>query len=254
MAQLEDEKGISGFRDTEAKLEAVSSVKSEIDQRKGETLEDMSRVVETMKKTIKANKASLQPRLVEFKALRSRVAQVEEEYTRKKKAYEALVMTHQAETDKLQTDVDGNKLAIAEDESKFHLLTNMFQLFKARVEDMLGDGALGDKKESKGKEAGDGNWKAYLTKYEQSIAEHEKASKVLREEKKLVADSHGESVNQRQMFLQLSRLLKCKAKVQKEGGAGGAGLGGSGPLNGLGDQPAWAKGSVDEMADRLTFD
>lgn len=42
---LEAEKGISGYSDTQEELERVSAIKSELDEKKGRTLDDMSEMV-----------------------------------------------------------------------------------------------------------------------------------------------------------------------------------------------------------------
>lgn len=42
---LEAEKGISGYSDTQDELERVSAIKTELDEKKGRTLDDMSEMV-----------------------------------------------------------------------------------------------------------------------------------------------------------------------------------------------------------------
>lgn len=42
---MEAEKGISGYSDTQEELERVSAIKSELDEKKGRTLDDMSEMV-----------------------------------------------------------------------------------------------------------------------------------------------------------------------------------------------------------------
>lgn len=42
---VEAEKGISGYSDTQEELERVSAIKSELDEKKGRTLDDMSEMV-----------------------------------------------------------------------------------------------------------------------------------------------------------------------------------------------------------------
>lgn len=42
---MEAEKGISGYSNTQEELERVSAIKSELDEKKGSTLDDMSEMV-----------------------------------------------------------------------------------------------------------------------------------------------------------------------------------------------------------------
>lgn len=44
---VEAEKGISGYSNTQEELERVSAIKSELDEKKGRTLDDMSEMVTT---------------------------------------------------------------------------------------------------------------------------------------------------------------------------------------------------------------
>lgn len=43
---MEAEKGISGYSNTQEELERVSAIKSELDEKKGRTLNDMSEMVD----------------------------------------------------------------------------------------------------------------------------------------------------------------------------------------------------------------
>lgn len=44
-SQLEAQKGVSGFHDTQEELEKVSSVKSDLDEQKGKSLDEISDMV-----------------------------------------------------------------------------------------------------------------------------------------------------------------------------------------------------------------
>lgn len=44
-SQLEVQKGVSGFHDTQEELEKVSSVKSDLDEQKGKSLDEISDMV-----------------------------------------------------------------------------------------------------------------------------------------------------------------------------------------------------------------
>lgn len=46
-SNLETKKGVSGFHETQEELEKVSAKKSELDEQKGKTLEDISELVWT---------------------------------------------------------------------------------------------------------------------------------------------------------------------------------------------------------------
>lgn len=46
---MEAQKGISGYSDTQEELERVSAIKSDLDEKKGRTLDDMSEMVSILR-------------------------------------------------------------------------------------------------------------------------------------------------------------------------------------------------------------
>lgn len=69
---LENKKGVAGYRQTQEDLEKVSTVKSDYDDRKGKTLEDMSEMVMRMNRKIAEKKGALAPIIKELRPLRQR--------------------------------------------------------------------------------------------------------------------------------------------------------------------------------------
>ena len=65
--------GVSGFSQTQGQLEKVSTLKSEIDERKGQTLVDYSNVVEDLREKINEKRSEIEEPLKQVKALRNEV-------------------------------------------------------------------------------------------------------------------------------------------------------------------------------------
>lgn len=63
LAQLEKLHGVSGFSELQSKLEEVSGMKQEKDQQKGETMEDISRLVQELNKKIAEKRDVIEPLL-----------------------------------------------------------------------------------------------------------------------------------------------------------------------------------------------
>ena len=61
---------ISGFNATQEELEKVSTLKSELDEQKGKTLEEMSQLVVQLTNSIAEKKSSLAPIIKELRPLR----------------------------------------------------------------------------------------------------------------------------------------------------------------------------------------
>ena len=70
---VEEKAGVAGYRQTQENLEKVSATKSELDDVKGRTLEDMSEMVRRLHSEIAERRNVLAPILREIRPLRERV-------------------------------------------------------------------------------------------------------------------------------------------------------------------------------------
>ena len=68
---MEKKQGVSGYRDTQERLENVSEMKSEMDQMKGQTLEDISGLVTQLMKKIQDKRNALAPIVSELRVTRT---------------------------------------------------------------------------------------------------------------------------------------------------------------------------------------
>lgn len=64
------QKGVSGYHSAQDELEKVSSIKAELDEKKGQTLEEMSVMVQKLNLKIAEKKARLAPVIKELRPLR----------------------------------------------------------------------------------------------------------------------------------------------------------------------------------------
>lgn len=61
---------MAGYRETQEELEKVSAIKSEFDEMKDKTLEDMSKMVNTLNKKVEEKKGALAPVIQNLRLLR----------------------------------------------------------------------------------------------------------------------------------------------------------------------------------------
>lgn len=61
---------MAGYRETQEELEKVSAFKSEFDEMKDKTLEDMSKMVNTLNKKVEEKKGALAPVIQNLRLLR----------------------------------------------------------------------------------------------------------------------------------------------------------------------------------------
>lgn len=69
---METKKGVAGYRETQEALENVSALKSELDNMKGRTLEDISVMVQKLNRKIQEKKSALAPIIKELRPLRQK--------------------------------------------------------------------------------------------------------------------------------------------------------------------------------------
>lgn len=67
---MESKHGVGGYRQTQDDIEKVSSKKSNLDHKKGQTLEEMSDMVKMFTKKIAEKKGNLAPIIKELRPLR----------------------------------------------------------------------------------------------------------------------------------------------------------------------------------------
>uniref|UniRef100_A0A8C6V6U2 Intraflagellar transport protein 81 homolog n=1 Tax=Neogobius melanostomus TaxID=47308 RepID=A0A8C6V6U2_9GOBI len=171
---VEAERGISGYSSTQQELERVSAIKSELDEKKGRTLEDMSEMVKKLNYMIAQKKEALSPLIKELRSLREQNHQkVRQEYDEKKAQYERCAAGLESNSSKLEQDVKVLQEETAQDENRYHHLNSQEMYMK-------------------------------------NIAEQELLGKKLREKQKTVRENHGHNMEQMKMWKDLELLIECK--------------------------------------------
>ena len=122
LSEAEAVDGVSGAASTIANLERVSVAKSEIDQVKGEALEEISKVVVQITTTIKSRKEDLAPKIKELRTLRQMAQSVEDEHKARQQEYQRALLSFQSRRARLDEEVGSYIADLARDESRFHLL------------------------------------------------------------------------------------------------------------------------------------
>ncbi|KAJ3191226.1 Intraflagellar transport protein 81 [Irineochytrium annulatum] len=89
LRDLEKRAGVQGHHEAKDNLEKVSEKKSELDEAKGRTLNEISEIIQTVMTTVNDKKALLSPIIQELRNVRSRAAEVESEYLEKKRHFDA---------------------------------------------------------------------------------------------------------------------------------------------------------------------
>ncbi|KAK7933336.1 hypothetical protein WMY93_004232 [Mugilogobius chulae] len=211
---VEAERGISGFSNTQEELERVSAIKSELDEKKGQTLDDMSEMVKKLNYLIAQKKEALSPLIKELRSLREQNHKVKQEHEDKKAVYERTAAGLESNCSKLEQDVKVLKEETAQDENRYHFLNSQCQITEMQLQraaDEVKAYVSSDPQERK---------KTVREMYMKNIAEQELLGKKLRERQKMVRENHGHNMEQMKMWKDLELLIECKKqcfiKAQKQ--------------------------------------
>ena len=169
---MESERGVSGFRNTQDNLEKVANMKANLDERKGQTLQDMSGLVHQLTLKICERKARLAPIIKELRPLRLQSQDMQIEYDEKKHSYDSTALQLQSNMGKLENEVKSMRDEILNAESKFQTIHNqkvMLEAWQERVTEEMKI-YVSNKPEDK--------HKSVREKYLKSISDGEKRSKI----------------------------------------------------------------------------
>uniref|UniRef100_A0A3P8NBG3 Intraflagellar transport protein 81 homolog n=1 Tax=Astatotilapia calliptera TaxID=8154 RepID=A0A3P8NBG3_ASTCA len=179
---VEAEKGISGYSDTQEELERVSAIKSELDEKKGRTLDDMSEMVKKLNSMIVEKKSALAPIIKELRSLRQQSQELGQEYEEKKAQYESCAAGLESNRSKLEQEVKALRDEMAQKENRYHHINTMSQA-------------------------------SILKRYSSYLKQDQRLCTViakLREEQKTVRESHSANMEQVKMWRDLEQLMECK--------------------------------------------
>ncbi|XP_067087221.1 intraflagellar transport protein 81 homolog isoform X2 [Osmerus mordax] len=125
LQSVEAQKGISGYSDTKDELERVSAIKSELDEMKGRTLDDMSEMVKKLNSVIVEKKSALAPVIKELRPLRQECQELTQEYEEKKAQYDSCSAGLESNRSKLEQDVRALREENAQEENRYHYVNCM---------------------------------------------------------------------------------------------------------------------------------
>ncbi|CAG5919605.1 unnamed protein product [Menidia menidia] len=216
---MEAEKGISGYSDTQEELERVSAIKSELDEKKGRTLDSMSEMVKKLNLMIAEKKSALAPIIKELRSLRQRREELSQEYEEKKTQYESCAAGLESNRSKLEQEVKTLREETAQRENRYHYINSMSEasalawwFFYAKRELIIEMQIQRAAEEMKAYVSPDPQErkKAIREVYMKNISEQELLGKKLREEQKMVRESHADNMEQMKMWRDLEKLMECK--------------------------------------------
>eukprot|EP00761_Pharyngomonas_kirbyi_P002801 gb/GECH01002805.1/.p1 GENE.gb/GECH01002805.1/~~gb/GECH01002805.1/.p1 ORF type:complete len:680 (+),score=221.75 gb/GECH01002805.1/:1-2040(+) len=208
--QLEEEKGISGYRRTQYTLEDVSMEKSNIDKKKGKTLEEISEIVTEINEKIQAEKERLAPKFKELQRIRDEHKEIEKRFNEKKNNYQNALTSFETENVGLKKEVEEKESNFEQTESLYHDLNLRMEVLEAKKQ------RIDDENRFKiGEDRLSRDFSTYTERLKTKIRELEHESKELRDRQRDIKDNFEDSQRQIQLFDQLNKLLEGKVRAKQ---------------------------------------
>ncbi|XP_054144800.1 intraflagellar transport protein 81 homolog isoform X2 [Melozone crissalis] len=201
---IEEKKGISGYSYTQEELERVSAVKSEMDEVKGQTLDNMSEMVKKLNAMVAEKKASLAPVIKELRQLRQTCQELTQECEEKKMQYDSCAAGLETNRSALEQEVKGLLEECAQEESNYRYINCMKRSLEVQLQRAKEEMKAYVSPEPQERR------RAVREQYTRIILEQENLGKKLREKQKVVRESHGPNMKQMKMWQDFEKLMECK--------------------------------------------
>ncbi len=201
---LEERQGVTGYRSTQDNLEKVSAIKSEVDEKKEETLKQMSRRVEQMKEAIEEKKAALAPLIRDVRPLRQDHQKLLSTHTEVKSTYDNLAAGLKSNRAQIEDEVKQLWEECMAEESQYHYLNCMLESVKLQQQRVAAEMKAMVAKDPAEKK------KSLRDQLTRKIQEQENLGRALRDKQKDIKDNHEYSLQQVKMWRDLKQLFNVK--------------------------------------------
>ncbi|ETW10174.1 hypothetical protein H310_00544 [Aphanomyces invadans] len=210
LKEIEASKGVVGYMDTQGKLNEISERNAQVNAFKGETLEEISRIVTDINQTLKERKNQLAPQIKDLRAVRQKYQEMEQTYLEKKAQYDNTAVGLETERIKLEQECTAFQDDCLREESQYHFLNCQIQIENAKLDKVTQEEEF---------EKGNGkllrDFRTFQELYKNKVNQQESLTKELRKQQKTLKTNLGDYVVQRGLFDQLLKLLQCKIKLTK---------------------------------------
>ncbi|GMI29563.1 hypothetical protein TeGR_g1113, partial [Tetraparma gracilis] len=127
LRQQEAKAGVTGYRDAQSRLEMASEQTAEMDDMKGQTLDEISDLVKNITEKLEEKKTKLKPLIKELKDVRKQFQETEQTYLDKKKRYDSVDVGLATERSMLENECNELQDECLQEESRYHYLSCLGQ-------------------------------------------------------------------------------------------------------------------------------
>ncbi|KAG5468109.1 hypothetical protein LSCM1_02080 [Leishmania martiniquensis] len=220
IGDLESKLGLQGYSRTVETLSKLAHEKDAIEEVKGKTLEELSRVVQEFTLAIREGRTRLAPLINELRAVRQTAAEVDQEWSEKKSQYEYHESLLTEDIQKIDEDVTRLKEETTASESLYHRVRTQGILLAAQTRRAAEERAFRTEPtaslDPQHKTYGD-----YLADVTRTL---EARTKEMQGKRRELEETHDSSVRQVEWFNALRTILHAKLKsIQAEAPSVGSG-------------------------------
>jgi intraflagellar transport protein 81 len=219
IGDLESKLGLQGYSRTVEALSKLTHEKDAIEEVKGKTLEELSRVVQEFTLAIREGRTRLAPLINELRAVRQTAAEVDQEWSEKKSQYEYQENLLTEDIQKIDEEVTRLKEETSANESLYHRVRTQDILLAAQAQR-----AAEEKKYRSDPSASlDPQHKTYADYFADVTRTLEARTKEMQVKRRELEDTHDTSVQQVEWFHALHTILQAKlASLQANAPAAGS--------------------------------
>lgn len=224
IGDLESKLGLQGYGRTMEMISRLAEERDAVEELKGKTLEELSRVVQDFNLAIREGRNRLAPLISELRTVRQNAAEVDEEWQALKRDYERLEGTLMESMQNLDEQVTRVKDAVNLNEALYHRLTVQSILHTAQRKRITDERNYRSRPDA----ALDPHYKTYTDLLSDTTKNLEERTKKTQSKRREVDENHDGSVQQVAWFNSLKKILEAKLKcmhADNEATGDGAGVG-----------------------------
>lgn len=212
LSKIERRAGVSGYMNTQQKLESVTTSTAALNQNKGKTLEEISKIVTDISATLNTRKNRLAPKIKRLRSVRQEFQEIDAEYQEKKNLFENTAAGLESERIRLDRECGELQHNALEQESQYHLLQCLSVMKEATVERVEME-----QRYKKGEGELLPEFKTFESLYQHKIDQQKVLNAQIRKQHSALEGNAPQDRLQRALFQQLYNLLDRKLHVCRSG-------------------------------------
>jgi len=211
MEKLEQRHGIEGYTTMEERDDKVSMLSNALNQTKGKTLEEISKIVTDINQKLKERKNKLAPQIKQLRTVRNQYQEKESVYLEKKGMFESTAAGLESERVKLELQCGRNQDEALKVEREYHMLNCMLQKAEVDLERVELEEQF-----SKGEGHLLPEFKSFQELYQNKISQQQSLLQALRKHQNALKENAPQDGAQRALFNDLRVLLETKTNILRK--------------------------------------